>query len=71
MEAASLNLPTTAAQANAFMTAMPESKDNVIKQEKDIKAEAQDESASGIVPTLQYVKTPFLFYFLAMFSLTR
>lgn len=74
MEAASLNLPTTAAQANAFMTAMPESKDNIIKQEKDTKTEAQDESASGIVPTLQYVKNPlciFLFFFFAMFSLTR
>ncbi|KAI9210781.1 hypothetical protein DS838_004340 [Geotrichum bryndzae] len=56
MEAASLNLPTTAAQANAFMTAMPESKDNIIKQEKDTKTEAQDESASGIVPTLQIIQ---------------
>lgn len=67
MEAASLNLPTTAAQANAFMTAMPESKDAVVKQEKNIKSEAQDESASGIVPTLQYVTLFLSFFFLLCF----
>lgn len=60
MDPATLKLPTTAAQANAFMTSMStESKDNVTlpkAEEKDpelVKAEAQDESASGIVPTLQ------------------
>lgn len=64
MEAASLNLPTTAAQANVFMTSMPESKDGIlnaeskvdIKSDTVVKKESQEDSASGIVPTLQYAQ---------------
>lgn len=63
MEAASLNLPTTAAQASAFMTSMADPKDdNVshvlpkteVKPDSVVKKESEEDSASGIVPTLQY-----------------
>lgn len=68
MEAASLNLPTTAAQANAFMTSMAERKDTVLpkqepsQQETTVKNESAEESASGIVPTLQYAHKVFCLY---------
>lgn len=60
MESAALNLPTTAAEASAFMTSMNAAKDeglngqNVVVKTETVKKEAEDESASGIVPTLQY-----------------
>ena len=67
MEAASLNLPITPAQASTFMTSMSDSKESILNSytKNDasvetnttalVKKEAQDESVSGIVPTLQYV----------------
>lgn len=66
MEAASLNLPTTAAQANAFMSSIQDSKEGVVTTDAsnadfkpittEVKGEAiDDNTSSGIVPILQNI----------------